>query len=352
MEFGVESHQDDWTCNACSYLNYHHRSTCHKCGWGKKSTKILNDGTEDTSHAPTPFLLLRGIDESLSESQLYEQYKEQTSLLKTVWLARDKQTFKSRSFAFLEYSNIAEATNARERINIDFGRDLWALNRLLMAQDGSGQMQYWDPLICLVPFPSSALSETNEEMIARSSTETVVGRTAYNYSQQPLLSRPPPKKIQVQFKKWEASLKDEVPIVSPVVSSFVPSVAAPSTLATPVIFEDVVRRLCLLCFRQFKSVDALQRHTSDSKLHKLNLEEYVRIASSPVPQPDIELKVEMQDDRDRSSLPEDNVGAILMKKMGWKEGEGLGKDAKGIKAPIQPKGLPSKSTTGIGAKHK
>lgn len=34
-------------------------------------------------------------------------------------------------------------------------------------------------------------------------------------------------------------------------------------------------------------------------------------------------------------IGEDNVGSKMLKAMGWKKGEGLGKDGKGIVAPVQ-----------------
>lgn len=34
-------------------------------------------------------------------------------------------------------------------------------------------------------------------------------------------------------------------------------------------------------------------------------------------------------------IDDNNVGNRMLKMMGWKEGEGLGKDGTGLKAPIQ-----------------
>ena len=49
----------------------------------------------------------------------------------------------------------------------------------------------------------------------------------------------------------------------------------------------------------------------------------------------------------KDGIKEDNIGNRLLKSMGWKEGEGLGKDGAGIKDPIQASGY--SRGVGIGA---
>lgn len=116
--------------------------------------------------------------------------------------------------------------------------------------------------------------------------------------------------------------------------------------------------MCLLCFRQFESIEQLKRHTNESKMHATNLEDYTRLMA------DVDtIELGLDEYIDRASMrrvlmpveaekPEisDDVGTQLLKKMGWKEGEGLGKDSSGITEPIQPKGRSTRDFTGIGSK--
>jgi hypothetical protein len=115
LDFGVEPHTDDWYCKTCNTLNYHWRTSCFKCQASKGSLhrpSQLNDGSQDICEGPIPtkFLLIRGLDESVNGTELFERCSEMFKCQR-VWLARDSQTYKARSFAFVEFSSEAVESN-------------------------------------------------------------------------------------------------------------------------------------------------------------------------------------------------------------------------------------------------
>jgi len=151
-------------------------------------------------------------------------------------------------------------------------------------------------------------------------------------------------------------------------------------------FGDPAGRICLLCGRQFKSVDQLRRHNKESDLHKKNLQddnlrdtarEKARACNSKSQddgaagqpkyrdralerritygQPDVPVSAtsgkSIGKGKHAEPLPppppppppapvapmkdETNVGNKLLKKMGWAEGSGLGTSGEGRVDPIQ-----------------
>ncbi|KAJ2930064.1 hypothetical protein H1R20_g7032, partial [Candolleomyces eurysporus] len=179
------------------------------------------------------------------------------------------------------------------------------------------------------------------------------------------------------------------PVIAPAQKSAEPSPAPEDEFE----FSDTSALMCLLCSRQFKSLDQLRRHNKESDLHKknykdLNLREVARqkliarkaaASTSQTPKEKEEPKY-----RDRASerrtlfnqpdapLPdkessasttttaskkryaegpvkpptppppparpaedENNVGNKLLKMMGWKEGTGLGTDGDGRVDPVE-----------------
>lgn len=150
-------------------------------------------------------------------------------------------------------------------------------------------------------------------------------------------------------------------------------------------FSDLVKAACLLCARQFKTLDQLKKHNKESDLHKRNFKDpnlrdvargkvkaaqtatEANSARASIPkyrdraserrimhnQPDVPLPEGVEDKRKqrrtaegptRPPTPppppvnpgqdESNVGNKLLRMMGWKEGTGLGIEGDGRVDPV------------------
>ncbi|KAF9562135.1 hypothetical protein CPC08DRAFT_742238 [Agrocybe pediades] len=213
------------------------------------------------------------------------------------------------------------------------------------------------------------------------------------------------KKIVNNINKWnqiqeelahapESSSATNAPQVNVVATPAptVANVAAPSNNASPprsaspegeFEFSDVNTLTCLLCARQFKSLDQLKRHNKESDLHKVNYKDanLRNIARQKVAarkagttsgseqpkyrdraserrtlfnQPDVpmlEKEISHTSKKRQLEVPVEhptppvappnlgqddaNVGNKLLKMMGWREGTGLGSEGEGRVNPIE-----------------
>ncbi|BFZ10470.1 hypothetical protein BsWGS_13509 [Bradybaena similaris] len=140
---------------------------------------------------------------------------------------------------------------------------------------------------------------------------------------------------------------------------------------------DWTKLACLLCKRQFQSKEILNKHTQVSDLHKQNLEALMKSKSPSSTATKIEYRDRAKERRQKYGAPEppepkrkkekefefvepvvyeeptkfgikeDNIGNKLLQKMGWSEGQGLGKSNQGIVDPIEAKRR--SKTAGLGA---
>ena len=198
----------------------------------------------------------------------------------------------------------------------------------------------------------------------------------------PILSQTvaPSKKIRLQLMNWTEKAKSTSDIEEPnPLPIFVPE----NGLSKPKNrFIDTTFLCCLLCDLKFSSESNLMDHAQNSLEHAEKFEQYWKESvlenqdesemyhdraaerreafgiddeklkciqeEQCVSRPCVITPNEPQDNQTSPFPSIDSVGAKLLKKMGWKEGAGLGKDSSGITEPIKAKTI-EHSGAGIGA---
>ncbi|KAI9321070.1 hypothetical protein BX666DRAFT_1914130 [Dichotomocladium elegans] len=220
-----------------------------------------------------------------------------------------------------------------------------------------------------------------------------------------------PKKIHSQLQRWnqkKAELKDQARMEGASLENDVDGDSGDKDVEH---YADYTIMACLLCQRKFKSLPDLQKHQEASELHKKNLLDPVCIGKAQLKmrykktegeqaeeqaaeqnyrnraaerrhaygQPDKpvlstsqhhhprepkrqpininQLRTKHQQLKESTAaaaslnkpLDDSNVGARMLQQMGWRRGEGLGKDAMGIVNPIAAEQYAQ--GVGLGAAH-
>ncbi|KAI8987052.1 G-patch domain-containing protein [Pilobolus umbonatus] len=187
------------------------------------------------------------------------------------------------------------------------------------------------------------------------------------------------KKIHSQLERWNQKKKE------------LKSMDDTEEESDTVDYSDYTSLACLLCQRKFKTTTDLTKHASLSALHKTNLKDTAAVyrASNKIRtlKKDAEKAEQTTEYRNRAAerrqaygqpenpvlsppspprhkiikdnrpvvpqasihtpISDDNVGARMLAQMGWRKGEGLGKDGTGIVNPVKAESYTK--SAGIGA---
>ena len=231
-----------------------------------------------------------------------------------------------------------------------------------ILQHDSRHLNHWNPLFYLDPFPEVQPDETpvptaikafSFEAFKPSSTSTGP-------------SQPAPKKMKIQFKKWTRP-KDSADGTTESSGLIAETETATATFNLSSELESRVRHfcdpyllMCFLCNCAFSDKEELYEHQQRSLIHTARVETYMEIIAKEEALSDnarltprdraaerraifgtdfsaaiVDAPSGQSPDPSQPVLDESNVGTKLLRKLGWSDGKGLGKDGQGIVDPIR-----------------
>lgn len=248
----------------------------------------------------------------------------------------------------------------------------------------TGMISYWDPNLKFSEYPTYIIKKPETAIISKNNTPITSGilikRSAFGAV--PLLNSAPPKKLQIQLKQWTEKAK--ISEIESNTLNFIPEEIVNKSKVRKEKFIDKDFLCCLLCDIKFINESELIDHAQNSDEHNKKFVEYLQQSTindsafdyhdraaerrDAFGEDEEEIKRKLQESisaskrkiniteetktiqiqTSSSTTPDYSIGAKLLKKMGWKEGSGLGKDSTGIVEPIKGKTL-EHSGAGIGA---
>lgn len=338
--------ESDWTCKICGINNFATRTRCFRCQTlrpdpattGKASNAGDNDAAPD--NLPSQFLLLRGLEPSVSEELLSRgvtklnkpsgqgnanqpQKKGKVAsttgdanlgakdgTLRRVLLVRDRQTNESWRFGFAEYATIEDAQAALTRYN-SFDRFTIASKQVLASYIHAGvfvpvpnptpaterftfrpldnpslSLQYWDEDAYVTELIVNAPEE--DRSVTKSSTQNLAEKES-------LRAIPDLEKLKKRKQQLEATAGSGAKKATPSHLQFwsnrhaelhglqqkngdMKANSDSGDSAPPLkSYADPTRHCCYLCMRQFTGSAEVNRHERLSDLHRTNLKDETKV---------------------------------------------------------------------------
>jgi hypothetical protein len=319
-------------------MDFSKRDECYRCGIPKifntELDHIVNVGSRDIGTVPFRFLLLRGFPVECEPQTVFEQLS-----CTRFYLVKNRDSKKSLCFGFAEYPTEKEAIEVlRDKVLEITGKPI----TITFAHPGSFLTAQSDTLYI------SLSSIENGHLVYKRYWDESCFCEAYPPLDFDILTEPKKlkkvtrsKKLSSQFQKWQESQKhyDIAGVSIPILFERVPS-----TEQISLEFSEFEKFHCLLCRRKFQSTDDLQKHLELSLLHKQNIRFYKKKRLDKLVETETRIAKEkaIYEERDQTvfqptkyGIRSDNVGNRLLKKMGWKQGQGLGVDGQGITKVIK-----------------
>ncbi|RQM25630.1 hypothetical protein B5M09_000663 [Aphanomyces astaci] len=371
----------------CNATNFAKRLECYKCSAPKSEYAIevprqVADMTHNQSGHPSCILAVRSLPMEAQEEE-------------DIRLMRDRITGAPRGFGFVEFATVEHATAALQAIGSEFYYAN-ALVRVSYSMDAATAPRVLGPnahVLANSAVEAAQWSSSNAYKSSESDVNALLASAAAAVSTS-LTVHVPKKEFPLSFEQAGGSfvfVSENVyfnsylgtyHVLDPVTkSSFLPFdiplplddlVGAPDAPQSRAASAQKGKKKAVaisfgikpsyLCRRKFNSAAQLHKHEQLSDLHKQNLakakqtQQSLRVRDGPketlLPRvrvvedpPDVPVDVARVD---KPLDDQSNIGGKMLKMMGWKSGEGLGKAGTGITAPVAAVGKTSGDTSGLG----